>query len=141
MRRRCSSRAKVSGLGPVVELADDFELRHVEDVDHIVVAAGDVELGVVGVEMHVARAARRLDVLDHLVGLGIEHDDVVRLLVADEDQAGVLGLRWASMPREAEEPEPTANRRTATAVTLRLAESPRIAARVRPSQRSRASQG
>ena len=75
------------------QLADDFELGDVEDIDHVVVAAGNVELGVVGVEMHVARAARDLDVLDHLVGLGIDDDDVVGLLVADEDQAGVLGVR------------------------------------------------
>ena len=91
MRRRFSSMAKVSGLDPVIELADHLELGDIDDVDHVVVAAGDVELGMIGIEMHVARPPRRPDVLDDLVGLGIDDDEVVGLLVADEDQAGVLG--------------------------------------------------
>ena len=74
------------------ELSHHLELGHVDDVDHVVIAAGDVELAAVGVEMHVARAPRGLDILHHLVGLGIEHDQVVGLLVADEDQAGILGV-------------------------------------------------
>ena len=41
------------------ELAHHFELGDIDDVDHVIIAAGDVELGVIGVEMHVARAARR----------------------------------------------------------------------------------
>ena len=74
------------------ELADHFELGHVDDVDDVVVATGNVELATIGTEMHVARTARDLDVLDHLIGLGIEDDQIVGLLVADEDQAGVLGM-------------------------------------------------
>ena len=46
----------------------------------------------IGIEMHVARTARDLDVLDHLIRLGIDDDQIVGLLVADEDQAGVLGM-------------------------------------------------
>src|SRR5262249_23697690 len=74
------------------EAADDFELADVDDVDHVVVAAGHVELAVVGIEMHVARTTRHLDVLHHLIALGIDHDQVVGLLVADEDQAGALAV-------------------------------------------------
>ena len=81
-----------------LELADHLQLRHVENVDDVVVAAGDVEHAVIGVEMHVARPARDLDVLDHFVGLGIDDDDVVGLLVADENQPGILGLRAARRP-------------------------------------------
>ena len=82
------------GLGtrPGSELADHFELGNVDDVDDVVVATGNVELAMIGIEMHVARTARDLDVLDHLIGLGIDHDQIVGLLVADEDQAGVLGM-------------------------------------------------
>jgi hypothetical protein len=76
------------------ELADDLELGDVDDVDHIVVAAGDIELGVVGVEMHVARPARGPEILDHLVGLGIDDNEVVGLFIADEDEPGVLGPSW-----------------------------------------------
>jgi len=46
---------------------------------------------VVGIEMQVARAPPDLDVVDHLVGIGVDYDDVVGLLVADEDQAGIFG--------------------------------------------------
>jgi hypothetical protein len=61
---------KVSGLDPV----------------HVVVPAGDVQLGMIGAEMHVARSARCPQVLHHLVGLGIDDDDeVVGLFVADEE--------------------------------------------------------
>src|SRR5262249_1200979 len=76
---------------PGRDAADDLELGDVEDVDHIVVPAGDIELGAVEAEMHVARPARGFDVFDDLVGLGIDHDKVVRLLIADEDQPSVLG--------------------------------------------------
>ena len=78
---------------PGRELADHLELGDVDDVDHVVVAAGDIELGVVGAEMHVARPPRRLEILDDLVGLGIDDDEVVGLLVAHEDEPGVLGER------------------------------------------------
>ena len=37
--------------------------------------------------MHVARAPRGLEILDDLVGLGIDHDEVIGLLVADENKA------------------------------------------------------
>jgi hypothetical protein len=40
--------------------------------------------------MHGTRPARSPQVLDDLVGLGIDDDDVVGLLVADEDEPGVL---------------------------------------------------
>ena len=72
------------------ELGDHLELAHVDDVDHVVVAARDVELAVVGVEMHVARPARGLDVGDDPVGLRIDHREIVGLLVAHEDEPGVL---------------------------------------------------
>ena len=74
------------------KLADHFELGHVDNIDDVVVAAGNVELAMVSIEMHVARTARNLDVLDHLIGLGIDDDQIVGLLVADEDQAGILGM-------------------------------------------------
>jgi hypothetical protein len=45
--------------------------------------------------MHVARAARHLDVVDDLVALGIDDDDIVGFLVADENQPGILG--WPSL--------------------------------------------
>ena len=73
------------------QLADHFELGHVDDVDHVVVAAGHVKFAVIGAEMHVARAPRRLQVLDQLVGLGVDDDDVVGLFVRHEDQPGILG--------------------------------------------------
>ena len=68
-----------------------MQRRHVENVDHVVVAAGDVEQGVVGVEVQVARPPRDLDVVGHFVGIWIDDDDVVALLVADKDQAGIFG--------------------------------------------------
>jgi hypothetical protein len=73
---------------PELGVRPDLQGRHGDD---IVVAASDIELGVVGIEMHVARAPPDLDVVDHLVGIGVDDDDVVGLLVADEDQAGILG--------------------------------------------------
>ena len=45
----------------------------------------------VGIEMHVRRTPPDLDVVDHLVGIGVDDDDVVGLLVANEDQAGIFG--------------------------------------------------
>ena len=74
------------------QLAHNLKLRHVDDIDDVVIAAGDVELVVGRVEMHVPRAPRRLDVLDHLMRLGIDHNQIVRLLIADEDEARVLGM-------------------------------------------------
>jgi hypothetical protein len=48
---------KVSGLAPGGQLADNVEPRDIDDVDHVIVAAGDIELAVIGIEMHVARTA------------------------------------------------------------------------------------
>ena len=76
-----------------LELADDLQLRHVENVDDVVVAAGDVKHAVIGAKVHVARPARDLDVTHHFVGLWIDDDDVVGLLVADENQAGIFCQR------------------------------------------------
>jgi hypothetical protein len=84
---------------PGLELANHIELGHVHNVDHVVVAAGDVELGMIGAKMQIARAACGFDLLDDLVGRRIDHDDVVGLLVADEDQPGVLGRRRGKAQR------------------------------------------
>src|ERR1700731_1402166 len=43
------------------------------------------------VEVQIARAARGFDLLDYLVACRIDHDDVVGLLIADQDQPRVLG--------------------------------------------------
>ena len=76
---------------PGRELADHLQFRNVEDVDDVVVAASDVEQRMVGVEVHVARPVRYLDVGGYLVGFWIDDDDVVGLLVADKNQPGVFG--------------------------------------------------
>ena len=39
------------------ELADHLRAGDIEHVDHVIVATGDVELAVIGVEMHVAPAS------------------------------------------------------------------------------------
>src|SRR5579871_633358 len=76
---------------PGGQLADHLELGYVDDVDHVVITARDIELGVIGTEVHVARTARRPEILDNLVGLGIDNDEIVGFFVAYEDEAGVLG--------------------------------------------------
>src|SRR5207253_5221334 len=62
--------------------------------------ARDEKLAVVDVEMHVARTARHADVLHHAVRLRIDDDEVVGLLVAHEDEAGVLRARITRRERE-----------------------------------------
>ena len=82
------------GAGAGRKLADHRKLRDIDDLDDVVVAASDVKLLMSSIEMHVARPPRRLDVLDDLIGLGIQHDDVVRFLVADENEPGILCGAW-----------------------------------------------
>jgi hypothetical protein len=56
---------------PGLELAGDLQCRHVKNAITSSLAAGDIELGVVGIEMHVARTPPDLDVVDqsNVVGL------------------------------------------------------------------------
>jgi hypothetical protein len=76
------------------KLADHHKLRDIDDLDHVVVPASNVKLLMGRVEMHVAWPPRRLDVFDDLISLRIENDDVVRFLVADKNEAGILGGAW-----------------------------------------------
>ncbi len=71
--------------------ADDLKPADVDDVDGVVAAAGNVELGVIVVEMHVARLSRCLEMFDDFVGLRVDDDDVIVLFGAHENQSGVLG--------------------------------------------------
>lgn len=71
--------------------ADDLQLGDVDNVDRIIVSAGDIEVGMVGVEMHVARAPRCFEILNNSVGLRIDNDHAVGPLAADKNQPGVPG--------------------------------------------------
>ena len=71
-----------------------------------VVAAGDVEEAVGGVELKVARPPRGFDVLDQRIVVGgVEDEDVVGLLVGDEDIAGTGRGRRARPGDERREAE------------------------------------
>ena len=66
-------------------MIDHRQRRHIDHIDHIVIAASHKKLFVVVVEFHVPRPVRRLDPFDDLVILlGIDDHDAVRLLMAHE---------------------------------------------------------
>ena len=73
-----------------LDTADDLELGHVDDVDGVGVAAGHIQLRAVLAEVHVAGAARCFYGARDLEGLGVEHEDRVRFLGADEHETGAL---------------------------------------------------
>src|SRR5262249_31386103 len=73
------------------EPANHLELGDIDDVDHVVIATCNIKQRVVGAEGHIAWATGGPEVFDDLVVFGVEHDDVVRLLIAHKDQTGILG--------------------------------------------------
>ena len=69
-----------------------FWVATIVDGDHGIVRAADEELRSVMAEVHAARAGAGLEARGPPV-LAVQHRDGAALLVADEDEAGVLGDR------------------------------------------------
>jgi hypothetical protein len=87
-------KGKNLGAGPRQDIVDDFERSDVDNIDHVIIAAGNIQQRLVAVEMHIARPTRGFDALDDFI-VGVEHDDLMALFVRHENEARASGKsRW-----------------------------------------------